>query len=205
MLVAVFAAPALAQGTLTATMAFAPSTIPSGGPTEIVVALGNASGGGAVSGIEFDVVFPAVMHRWGTPTLAQCEGVVDESATGFRFRNGSVGPSSTCTVRFPVTVEQDDDGDVRLAIDAIRSANGGTVTGLSALVHVIGGIPPSITSPPPPSRGYLGLEYKHVVTVTGTMPITVDSRLRNQRESSAEAGTMPLQLTAKPISTPMQA
>ncbi len=34
------------------------------------------------------------------------------------------------------------------------------------------------------------------------MPIAVDSRARYQRESSAEPGTMPFRLTAKPISTP---
>lgn len=168
------AGPALAQSGLTATMGIQPQTIRSGAFAQIVVALGNASSGSTIGGIAFDVAFPPTMLRKGTPVLAQCGGTVTETPTGYQFRNGSLGTLGQCTVIYPVTVEQDDDGDVSVAIDEVRSTNGGSVRGLAATVHVIGGIPPTITSPPPPSRGYVGLPYVHTITVTGTAPVAVE-------------------------------
>lgn len=173
--VAAACAPAFAQGSLTAELAIAPATIRSGGPAQIEVALGNTAEDATISGIAFDVVFPSAMHRWGTPALTQCDGVLTETATGFRFRNGSLGASASCVVTFPITVEQDGDGDVALTLGAVSSIDGGTVEGLTASVRVIGGIPPTITSPPPPARGYLGLVYRHVVTVTGSAPVAVEA------------------------------
>lgn len=173
--VAATCAPAFAQGSLTAELAIAPATIRSGGPAQIEVALGNTADDATIGGIAFDVVFPPVMHRWGTPSLNPCGGVVTETATGFRFRNGSLGASASCVVTFPITVEQDGDGDVALTLGAVSSIDGGTVEGLTASVRVIGGIAPTITSPPPPARGYLGLVYRHVVTVTGSAPVAVEA------------------------------
>lgn len=168
-------APAVAQGRLTAELAVAPATIRSGGPAHIQVALGNSADDASIGGITFDVVFPPTMHGEGTPAMAQCGGVLSATATGFRFRNGALDPSAACVVLFPVTVEQDDDGDVGVSIGVVDSIDGGTVERLSASVHVIGGIPPTITSPPPPADAFVGLAYRHVVTVTGSAPIAIEA------------------------------
>jgi len=164
-------APASAQS-LEAGVAFQPSTIASGKPTNLRVHLENTNDG-TIQGIKFDVVFPAGMRPVGTLDPAQCRGTVTPTAEGVRVGGASLGVFGTCEIVIPVTVDSDTTRDVVQSIGPITSNGGGTVSRIQATLTVIGGIPSKITSPPLTSPAFVGLPYIHQVTVTGTAPVVV--------------------------------
>lgn len=167
-------APVAAQrlSELDAGMAFQPPTIQSGKPTRLRVNLENTNDG-TIGGIAFDIVFPAGMRRIGDLDPFQCRGNVTPITDGIRFRDGGLGPFGTCEVAVDVTVDSDTTREVVQSIGPITSNGGGTIQRLTASLTVIGGIPPKITSPLLSTPAFVGLDYVHQVTVTGTAPVVV--------------------------------
>ncbi|CAG0951203.1 hypothetical protein BURK1_00202 [Burkholderiales bacterium] len=166
-------APAAAQSNLNASMLFAPTAIASGKPTLLRVRLGNSNSDAQIAGIAYDVPFPAGMRLVGTLDASQCGGTITPVDGGYRFRDGSLGLGSACLVDTEVTVDSDVNAIVTLTVGPITSRNGGSVGSISAALTVQGGIAPAITSLPLPTPGFLGLDYAHQVTVTGTAPVVV--------------------------------
>ena len=172
-LVLAAAAPAAAQsGALDAGASFQPPSIPSGKPTNLRVHLQNTNDG-TIGAIAFDVVFPAGMRPVGTLDATQCRGTVTPVTGGVQFRGGSLGVFDGCDVLIPVTVDSDTTIDVLQSIGPITSNGGGTVSRIQAILTVVGGIPPKITSPTLASPAFVGLAFLHQVTVTGTAPVVV--------------------------------
>ncbi len=150
---------------------FAPTTILSGNPARLTVRLVNNTSG-MVQPVGLSDTFPAGMQLVaGVDPAAQCGGTVTTSPGGFTFVGGILAPISTCNVTVTVTVLAATGGNYTNTTSTVFFGGQG-VPGATATLGVVGGVPPAITSPRPPD-GQVGVPYDHVVTVTGTGPITV--------------------------------
>jgi len=169
-----FAGPAAGQvGPFKATKTFAPPTILSGNPATLTIRLQNTDKTLAASAISFTDTFPAGMVLVpGNPTF-QCGGTLVFSANAFTFTNGTVPAASFCDVLVTVTANSPTSitlTNVTSTISYFYAVGGGSIPGVTGALNVTGGLPPAITSPPPPG-GQIGVAYDFAVTVFGTAPI----------------------------------
>jgi hypothetical protein len=155
---------------------FVPATILSGNPTKLTIRLQNINPTLTVSAISFADSFPAGMVLVpGVDPAFQCGGNLAFAANAFTFANGAVGPSSFCELTVTVTANSAVDLKLTNVTSAISYSFGAgfqTIGPVNGGLAVTGGIPPAITSAPPPD-GQLGVPYDHAVSVTGTAPVNV--------------------------------
>lgn len=170
-----------AWGQFAASKRFAPAAILSGNPTKLTIRLRNIiipPPALTLSAISFADSFPAGMVLVpGVDPAFQCGGNLGFAANGFTFANGVVGPSSFCELTVTVTVNSAVDLKLTNVTSAISYSLAvgfpiQTIGAVSGVLAVTGGIPPAITSAPPPD-GQLGVPYDYAVSVKGTPPVNV--------------------------------
>ncbi|MEO8677032.1 MAG: Ig domain-containing protein, partial [Casimicrobiaceae bacterium] len=170
------AGPAAAQVvTFSAAKTFAPPTINSGNPTTLTIRLQNTDKVRAASAISFTDNFPAGMVLVPGDPAFQCGGNLGFVANAFTFANGTVPPASFCDVLVTVTAKSPTNLTLTNTTSTISFSYVGAVgsiPGVTGVLNVTGGIPPAITSAPPPG-GQIGVAYDYAVTVFGTAPIAV--------------------------------
>lgn len=166
-------ADAQTSGDLAAGLAFQPSQVASGKPTQMRVRLRNTNDG-TVGAIRYDVVFAPGMRMLPGFDPFQCNGgTVTPVDGGYAFRGGFLDfDRNTCDVAVDVAVDTDKTVEIDFRIGPIQSRNG-DVGQVNATLTVTGGIAPKITSPQLASPMLLGVPVVHSVTVTGTAPVVV--------------------------------
>jgi hypothetical protein len=160
-----------------ATKSFAPGSVPSGGTSVMTISLADPAG--PVAQISFSDAFPAGMTAIaGTEKATNCGpavGVFSPSPSLLTVSNGASG-KLPCVIQVSVTAVAAATTTLVNTTSTISYNPGGfvlTIPGVSGALQVVApGVPPTITSPPPPA-GQVGVPYDSVVTVGGTPPIAV--------------------------------
>jgi uncharacterized repeat protein (TIGR01451 family) len=92
-------------GAPTVTKAFVPTTITSGGTSDLTITLANGNGSD-ITGVAFTDVYPAgVSNAAAAPTTNTCGGTVTASLGGgqLQLANGTIPASGSCAITIPTT------------------------------------------------------------------------------------------------------
>ncbi len=136
--------PAAAQGVLTASMAFEPSTIAAGQPSILRITLDNTGSSTKTRGVGYEVTFPSGVRLAEPPSGKQCGGRVRADLYGYSFRLKRMRAGLVCDVTVAVTVDSPVARVITQVVGPIRARNAVGVTQLTAVLAVSG------TTPPPP-------------------------------------------------------
>ncbi len=151
---------------LSASKTFMPSTILSGGTTQMLITLKTTRN---VNLISFDDPFPQGLHTIATGTSSQCGGTVTVGVDDVRFF-GNINAAGSCTINVPVSATVNSARTIVNTTSPIDYNDGSTIAGVSGQLVVTIGVPPTITSGAPPA-GTVGDSYHFPISAIGTPQI----------------------------------